>query len=131
MIQLFSTCPHPPLQCGTSHDCHMPGAKSCRRSPSSKGVKWCAAEWCHAGGPGQQGSMESLHDWGNPMAMVETTSINLGSRFLAVPMKGHTHSFSAVSGSKCIQAHLHLRAVETERLGTILLLSTEPLEQCR
>ena len=56
---------------------------------------------------------------------------SLGSRFLAVPMKGHTHSFSAVAGSKCIQAHLHLRAVETERLGTILLLSTEPLEQCR
>ena len=26
-----------------------------------------------------------------------------------------------------MQAHLHLRAVETERLGTILLLSTESL----
>ena len=80
-IQLISTCPHPPLQFGTSHDRRVPGTTSCCRSLSSKGVEWRAAEWwCHAGGPGQKGSVASLNHRLNPCKLYKHQPT--GSSFL-------------------------------------------------
>ena len=91
-IQLFSTCPHRPLQFGTSHYCHVPGTTSCCRSLSSKGVEWHAAEWwCYAGGPGQKGSVASLNHRLNPCKLYKHQPT--GSSFLWLISSGLSRRF--------------------------------------
>ena len=74
-IRLFSTCPHRPLQFGRvmTDVCQAPQAAVEVFPPKeSNGVqrKW----WCHAGGPGQKGSVASLNHRLNPWKLYKASA---------------------------------------------------------